>query len=406
MSNLRGDPFADRIGYLESIRGLAALQVLLLHTFAAFIPNLVFQIGPGSYGALVRQSPLFFFYDGFSAVYLFFALSGTVLTYAFNRNLNHPIALMSARVFRLLVPIIAACALSFAIRWAVGSPNIRAGDISASAWLSTLWQPPTGLGFLLKDMFVNSLLLGYPGTSTLSLFGFRHVLDPIAWSYAAPLWSLSIEFQGSIFLLLLCLVQRYSALAWYVLVAILTIVTFRTHFLSFIVGHVIAIAAIKRWRLILPWVVAGAFILGGIALCVSVDGGQLAPFVAACQARLSVIAPCTLDLQKTYGAMLLYVGLLASTPVTRLLSAAPLVQLGRLSFSLYLVHWPIVFGIASLALVLAEPQIGAVAARGLACGVAIVVSLIAAMAISRIDAFAISGARWLRGSLSRMPTVR
>jgi peptidoglycan/LPS O-acetylase OafA/YrhL len=30
-----------RIAYLESIRGLAALQVLLMHFFAAFAPDLV-----------------------------------------------------------------------------------------------------------------------------------------------------------------------------------------------------------------------------------------------------------------------------------------------------------------------------------------------------------------------------
>jgi len=56
----------SRIAYLESIRGLAALQVLLLHFFAAFAPGLVFPIVTGSgIAAAIHLSPFFFLYDGY-----------------------------------------------------------------------------------------------------------------------------------------------------------------------------------------------------------------------------------------------------------------------------------------------------------------------------------------------------
>jgi hypothetical protein len=59
-----------RIAYLESIRGLAALQVLLLHFLAAFAPNLVFGLPAGAgVAGYIHLSPLYFLYDGYSAVY-------------------------------------------------------------------------------------------------------------------------------------------------------------------------------------------------------------------------------------------------------------------------------------------------------------------------------------------------
>ena len=58
---------SPRLAYLESIRGLAAMQVLLLHCFSAFAPALVFPPAAGAnLGTAIHLSPLFFLYDGFS----------------------------------------------------------------------------------------------------------------------------------------------------------------------------------------------------------------------------------------------------------------------------------------------------------------------------------------------------
>src|ERR1700694_5588135 len=95
-----------RIAYLESIRGLAPLQVLLLHFLAAFAPDLVFSLPAGAAVAgYIHLSPLYFLYDGYSAVYIFFALSGYVLIRSFERHLVQPssqiLAGSSASVCRL-----------------------------------------------------------------------------------------------------------------------------------------------------------------------------------------------------------------------------------------------------------------------------------------------------------------
>ena len=129
-----------RISYLESIRGLAALQVLLLHFLAAFTPEFVFSLpGAAPVAGFVHLSPLYFLYDGYSAVYIFFALSGYVLTRSFERNLARPFAQVPARIVRLGLPAMAAVLVSAAIMLMFGKPNIVAGELTGSAWFAEQW---------------------------------------------------------------------------------------------------------------------------------------------------------------------------------------------------------------------------------------------------------------------------
>jgi peptidoglycan/LPS O-acetylase OafA/YrhL len=112
-----------RIAYLESIRGLAALQVLLLHFLAAFAPDLVFSLPAGAAVAgYIHLSPLYFLYDGYSAVYIFFALSGYVLTRSFERHLAQPSSQILARVIRLGLPAITATLVAAAVMLMFGKP--------------------------------------------------------------------------------------------------------------------------------------------------------------------------------------------------------------------------------------------------------------------------------------------
>src|SRR3978361_1298017 len=129
-----------RIAYLESIRGLAALQVLLLHFFAAFAPDLVFALPAGATVAgVIHLSPLYFLYDGYSAVYIFFALSGYVLSRSFERHLAQPSSQVLARVVRLGLPALAAALVAAAVMSAFGRLNVPAGVLSGSDWFAAQW---------------------------------------------------------------------------------------------------------------------------------------------------------------------------------------------------------------------------------------------------------------------------
>ena len=60
----------DKVQYLEGLRGIAAMQVVLLHFVSGFMPDTAQHAWP----------PLHVLYDGHTAVYVFFLISGTVLT--------------------------------------------------------------------------------------------------------------------------------------------------------------------------------------------------------------------------------------------------------------------------------------------------------------------------------------
>src|ERR1700688_1803199 len=141
-----------RIAYLESIRGLAALQVLLLHFFAAFAPDLVNALPAGATVAgYIHLSPLYFLYDGYSAVYIFFALSGYVLTRSFERHLAQPSSQILARAIRLGLPAIAATLVAAAAMLMFGKPNVPAGDLSGSAWVASPWNNDGSLLSTVRD---------------------------------------------------------------------------------------------------------------------------------------------------------------------------------------------------------------------------------------------------------------
>src|SRR3984957_18097151 len=199
-----------RIAYLESIRGIAALQVLLLHFLAAFAPDLVYALPTGAaIAGYIHLSPLYFLYDGYSAVYIFFALSGYVLTRSFERHLAQPYSQITARVIRLGLPAIAATLVAAAVMLMFGKPNVAAGDLSGSAWFVSQWQPDLSILSVIRDGTLNALLLGYrglPGVAFLAPWQ-----QPVEQSFVAPLWTLSIAFYGSMIGLGLCWCARGGA---------------------------------------------------------------------------------------------------------------------------------------------------------------------------------------------------
>jgi peptidoglycan/LPS O-acetylase OafA/YrhL len=392
---------APRIVDLESIRGLAALQVLLLHFLAAFAPDLVFALPAGAaISGTIHLSPLYFLYDGYSAVYIFFALSGYVLTRAFERSRAQPPTQVLARVIRLGLPALAATLAAAGVMLMFGRPNVAAGALSGSAWFASQWNTEVSALAVIRDGVVNALFLGYrglPGVAFLAPWQ-----QPVEQSFVAPLWTLSIEFYGSMIVLALCWFARRSRALWWAAVVLGALFTIRSAYVCFFVGHLLAAANRAERpapeRQLLP-VFA---IFSGVFLCVLAEAWQPEWLRGLCAAPTYLMFPGQFApmQQKTFGTILVLVGVIDLRVARELLSKPWLVRRSRLSFPLYLIHWPILFGPAAALFLALNGMVGLELAR---LG-AIVAGIAAAFACSSyflaVDRYALELSRSVRKRLS------
>jgi peptidoglycan/LPS O-acetylase OafA/YrhL len=381
-----------RIAYLDTLRGLASVQVLLSHSMLAFFIGTAFA-SPAS-GTLVgylAASPVFFLFDGASAVCVFFVLSGYVLTPVFAHSRATNSALIGSRFLRLAIPAIAGCGFSAILFQILGGYNQTAGPIAKSWWLADGWRPSADLWFL-KDAVINGVILGFRDSSIVQWFGFPAAsLASMADSYVTPLWTLSIEFYGSILVLLLARARFWT------LLILATIILSRTYLLCFIVGHVAARFDLGGKRLLVPWPVAAAAAALGLGVCLTSHFWSPEAVVNFCTRSLQFLPPCPLAkpdyLMRVYGATVFTVGIMQCAPIRTFLAHKRLSALGRLSFPIYLTHWPIIFGVGSFSLVLLAPWVGALPARLLAMIISIAVTIAAATCFEPVDQIALRVSR-------------
>lgn len=188
---------------VDGLRGLAALNVVFAHFIGSFFPG-TFLIGSFlpilNLGADWKRvsgdsfapylniliSPLVnVFYGGRFAVLIFFVLSGYVLSspYFHENGFNKLRRRMFGRYIRLNIPIAASVAISFFVYRSELYFNIPAASLTDSgAWLAQFFGAGVSLNHAVKMAVYESVFFG------------SGLLNP-------PLWTMKIEFIGSIYLL-------------------------------------------------------------------------------------------------------------------------------------------------------------------------------------------------------------
>ena len=392
---------APRIAYLESIRGLAAVQVLLLHFLAAFAPDLVYALpGSAAVAGYIHLSPLYFLYDGYSAVYIFFALSGYVLTRSFERHLAQPSSQILARIVRLGLPALAATLVAATVMLTFGRPNVAAGELSGSAWFASQWDTGVSLLSVIRDGTANALFLGYrglPGVAFLAPWQ-----QSVEQSLVAPLWTLSIEFYGSMVILLLCWCARRSRALWWTVVLLGAVFTIRSAYICFFIGHLLATFHRAERPAPASRMLPVFLIMFGVLLCVLAEVWQPQWLRSLCASPTYLLFPGQFApmQQKTFGAVLVLIGLIDLQVARALLSRPWLVARSKLSFPLYLVHWPILFGPSAALFLLLNGTVGIEFARVGAIAAGICLAFVCSAFFLGVDRRALELSRALRRRLS------
>lgn len=318
--------------FVNGLRGLAALQVVALHYCASFLPFFARVAGPAHYGieAKLAYSPVFFLIDGYSAVYLFFLMSGFVLTPSFIGSSAGVPQQIAKRFTRLYIPVVGAVALSLALTLLLPSAKDFAAQQSHSGWVQALFENPLTVLSVFREFALNSMLVSYQGTS---IFERLFSLTSIAESLDAPLWTIHIEFWGSVLTIFVCAAyQKLPRSFFWLLFLLLLTLTGTSQFSLFLVGFAIFAASdwlLKRERRI--------YLAAGVAL-----------IAIAIVTSSSMHEEAQKPLLRELSVTALFIGVIFLGARRRLLETGPLLWLGRISFSLYLVHFPILFTVTFL----------------------------------------------------------
>ncbi len=326
-----------KVQYLEGLRGIAAMQVVLLHFVTGFMPWTAEHAWP----------PLRVLFDGHTAVYVFFLISGTVLTPSFARE-GAFTAKLAKRVVRLGIPVTVAAFIATLLLAVLPDAHVRAAALTGSAWLAADSPGAPTFAHYLREVGLDSLLLGYR-EATLFAPVAAH-LPPMQCSLDAPFWSLHLELYGS--LLVLCLVWlRARSRRVHRAALLASALAFATHpMFLFVIGHLISPLP-QSGRGLGRGTFGILLLILGVVLCAA-KGWPIVELsrVALCHRELAC-APNLFQFQSQLGAIALYAGVLCCPFVWPALQCAACQRLGRLLFSIYLLHFPILFSVVCLAFV-------------------------------------------------------
>ena len=314
-----------RIGQLDSLRGLAALCVLISHIILVKTETFT----------LVMRTPLRLLTNGHAAVMLFFVLSGFVLSLGFlyKDKINYMPYLIK-RVLRIYIPYLVAITIAM-----ISTIYIFKGQIDGlSDWFNSSWTKQPNIDLILEHIFI----LGNIHSNI----------------YNNVIWSLIHELRISIILPFVVLVIKYLDIKYSLLICIvLSLLTgfnnifhfqisnglltnyFDTfHYVSiFILGILVAKYRFKIISYYKQLSVKVKWILLIFSLIIYNFSDTIIPKILS----FPIFGPYLLIIEEYFqalGAIGFIIAAIGSDQVKRFLMIKPLTFLGKISFSLYLYH--------------------------------------------------------------------
>jgi peptidoglycan/LPS O-acetylase OafA/YrhL len=318
-----------RIRSLDGIRGLAALVVMLSHLadtapefFQPHPPITAIQFWLSPF-AVLKYTPLRLLVAGRASVLVFFVLSGFVLCLSVRQGNSYG-SYIAKRATRIYLPF--AFSIFFAaILYTMVDPKVVA---PLSDWVNFQnWTDAPTLGYILSNL----LMSGVPEFPTLN----------------SPSWSLVHEMRISIVFPLLVILLGYNYWATISVATIVSTIALAFPFANpivytielsigyvcfFVAGAALAMRAsevIKEIKALPNWLVVLLWLLAGILL------------ISPMNNNLNSLAP-------GLGAVLLISLCISSQIASRFLESGTAMWLGRISYSLYLIHVPIILAVVHL----------------------------------------------------------
>jgi peptidoglycan/LPS O-acetylase OafA/YrhL len=362
---MTGRSASARIFYLDGLRGFAALVVLFAHTLLVFGEPLATIHEPyARLDALVATfiRILGLLLNGNSAVCIFFILSGYVMAdFAHTTTLALPAQLVR-RYVRLAVPILITSTCAYLLLRFGLFRNTEATRIFGG-WAGYWYQFEPSAETMAYEALIGTFL---DGTN----------------AYNSNLWTMHAELQGSFYVLLIGAIARKRG--WRTaLYAYLAAYHFSDYLPVFAVGALLREYddIVRRYAGAVASVPIATFVIG-CYLCSLPElssSGQLPRLLYP----LPQFSYDNTRYWHSIGAVLVLIGVLGSPWLQRPLGSPLGKLLGRISFTLYLIHVPILCSLGAWLILHFAPR-GNVTAAAIGLPVSIVACLGIAVLLSPV----------------------
>ena len=140
-----------RYGELDSLRGVAALIVLIGHYLMIFpaYESYRYELNSPFIVYLVKETPLrMFFSSGNESVILFFVLSGFVLYVSINNSKFHYPTYIIKRICRIYIPYLVAIIIAILAKMLISHNNLP----FISNWFSKSWTVSDSPAILVRHL--------------------------------------------------------------------------------------------------------------------------------------------------------------------------------------------------------------------------------------------------------------
>ena len=307
-----------KLNSAESIRGLACLAVVFSHLSLSFFPFLHHfnpaEVSTSTWQSFIHHSPFAFWYSGTAAVFLFFVLSGFVLSYAILRKPEQAEfkikSMLIKRYPRLAIPAVISCL----VVWVVFQ-TIHIDSSQMNGWFQA---------YVTQDVSLKLAL--YEGT----IGSFFFAESSVNW----VLWTMHIELIGSLVLFLLLYIYQFSRVMFFIGSIVLPLIALYLKGEGFFLG-------ISSFVIGIYYYLYGKQLSLTLSITLLLSGLYLAgahSSSASYQWIYAVLGERTYDYCNFFAGVLIVYSILMSPKLSQFLDKKVLVWLGKLSFSIYLLH--------------------------------------------------------------------
>ena len=324
-----------RIKWIDGLKGLASLMIFLHHFILAFIPALY-------YGGDVKthlvanegnlaDSPLLFFVGGHFLVSLFLMLSGLVLSLQVYRiaSIKELLNKIITRYLRLALPVfIISLIVHILMRFDLFYHNSII-DQTGSPWLQLFYQIPLGLKSVFETSFYTVWFVGNDTFST-------------------AFWMLTHLFYGSLLTYgVIYLIRNHKPSFQLILILIVFLIStvVDSYLVNFTYGMLLAWMIQHNIDLIRNKMIVSMILISGIFLAGFPKGVQPTNFYSIFL-FLNGFITASIHIH-ALGAFLIILSIQHLKQFTSILECSYPQMLGRISYSIYLVHIPLLFSFST-----------------------------------------------------------